>query len=69
MALTGDALQAILATATEASRQAMVTVGETLANSINQKSTEDHAGSYGRPDQDDAGPDQTAGPSHAVYAA
>ena len=43
MALTGDALQAILATATEASRQAMVTVGETLATSLNQKSTEDQA--------------------------
>ena len=43
MALTGDALQAILTATTEANRQAMVTVGETLATSLNQKSTEDQA--------------------------
>ena len=43
MALSGDALQAILAATTEANRQAMVTVGETLATSLNQKSTEDQA--------------------------
>ena len=43
MALSGDALQAILAATTEANRQAMVTVSETLATSLNQKSTEDQA--------------------------
>ena len=43
MALTGDALQAILAAQSEANRQNMVAISETLATSLNQKSMEDQA--------------------------
>ena len=43
MALSGDALQAILAANSEANRQAMAAMGDTFATSFREKSAEDQA--------------------------
>ena len=43
MALSGDALQAILTANSEANRQAMIIISDTLTTSLNQKSAEDQA--------------------------
>ena len=43
MALTGQAPQAILTANSEANRQAMTTISDTLAAPLNQKSAEDQA--------------------------